>query len=98
MKVAVDGKAVKTRWEGRYLVLGPAQPGQRIVVTFPIAERTVKETIGGAEYTLVIKGDTVVHIDPPGKNLPLYRRDHYRSSEPRYVEVERFISDTVVEY
>ena len=40
----------------------------------------------------------MVHIDPPGKNLPLYRRDHYRQSEPRYVEVERFLSDTVVEY
>jgi len=98
MTAAVDGKAVKTRWEGRYLVLGPAQPGQCVTVEFPIAERTIKETVGGAEYTLVIKGDTVVHIDPPGKNLPIYRRDHYRQSEPRYIEVERFLSDTVVEY
>lgn len=98
MTATVDGKAVKTRWEGRYLVLGPAQPGQRITVEFPIVERTVKETIGAVDYTLVIKGDTVVHIDPPGNNLPLYLRDHYRSNEPHYVEVERFLSDTVVEY
>jgi len=97
MRAVVDGKAVTTRWEGRYLALGPAQPGQRIEVAFPIAERTVKETIGGVEYTLVIKGDTVVHIDPPGRNLPLYRRDYCRSSEPRYIEVERFLSDREVE-
>jgi len=97
MKAAVDGKAVETRWEGRYLVLGPAQAGRHITVTFPIAERTAKETIGTVDYTLVIKGDTVLHIDPPGRNLPLYRRDHYRSSEPRHIEVERFLSDTELE-
>jgi len=98
MKAAVDGKAVRARWEDRYLALGPAQAGQRVTVELPIAERTVKETIGAVDYTLVIKGDTVVSIDPPGRNLPLYLRDHYRSNEPRYVEVERFLSDTVVEY
>jgi len=53
---------------------------------------------GGVEYTLVIKGGTVVDTDPPERNLPIYRRDHCRQNEQRYVEVERFISDTVVEY
>lgn len=98
MLATVDGKGAETRWEGRYLVLGPVQPGRRVTVTFPIAERTVTETIGAVEYALVIKGDTVVHIDPPGRNLPLYRREHYRSSEPRYIEVERFLSDDNVDY
>jgi len=58
----------------------------------------VTETIGAVEYTLILKGDTVVHIDPPGRNLPLYRREHYRSSEPRTIEVERFLSDDNVDY
>jgi len=51
-----------------------------------------------AARNLISYGRLLVDIDPPGKNLPIYRRDHYRSNEPRYVEVERFLSDTVVEY
>ena len=28
--------------------------------------------------TAIRKGNTVVHIDPPGKYNPLYQRDKYR--------------------
>ena len=68
-------------WEGRYLDLGPVTAGQTVEIRFPIAERTVKETIGTLPYTLVVRGDTVVAIDPPGKTGPLYLRDHYRKGD-----------------
>jgi len=33
----------------------------------------------------------VVHIDPPGKNRPLYQRGHYRQGETLWTNVRRFV-------
>ena len=78
-------------WEGRYAQVGAVQPGDVVTLTFPIAERTVKETIAGVEYTLIIKGNEVVHIDPPGRVYPLYQRAHYRENQVRWVKRKRFV-------
>jgi hypothetical protein len=94
----IDGKPCPTQWQGRYLDLGPAKTGQTLAVKFPIAECTVKETIGAVKYHLVVKGSTVVRIDPPGRNYPLYQRDHYRENQIRWRIFKRFITDDEVEY
>jgi len=57
-------------WDGRYVDLGAAVSGDVITVTFPIRERTVHAQIGEGFYTLTLKGNEVVAIDPPGKKLP----------------------------
>jgi hypothetical protein len=64
-----------------------------VTMTFPIAERTVKATIGEVDYTLVLKGSTVVSVDPAGKNCPLYQRAQYRQDQVPWREVNRFLSD-----
>ena len=89
----VNGAVRSVRWEGRYVNVGAAQPGNRITVTFSIAERTIKETIGAVPYTLVIKGNTVVSIDPPGKLGPFYLRAHYRENTARWRTMRRFVPE-----
>ena len=90
----VNGKTRPLHWEGRYVNLGPVVRGDTAEVKFPIAERTVWEKIGPETYTLVVKGTTVVSIDPPGKNGALYAdREKYRTSEVTWKNVERFVSD-----
>ena len=86
------------RWNGRYVETGEAQPGDRIEISFPISERVVNETIGGVDYTLVIKGNTVVLIDPPGKNNPLYQRDHYRTDPTRWYKTSRFVTNEHIQW
>jgi hypothetical protein len=81
------------QWEGRYLNLGSAEPGEVLVVTFPIPRRKTTETIGNASYTLYIKGNTVVQIDPPGRNGPLYDRRHFLAAEAPTRKLERFVPD-----
>ena len=88
----INGQAHKVKWEGCYIDVGAAQPGDKIEVTFPIAERLVVEKIGGVHYTMTIKGNTVVAIDPPGKIRPLYQRATYRQLKAPWVERERFVS------
>ena len=41
---------------------------------------------------MVIKGNDVVAISPPGKDCPLYQRDHYRVNTTRWRTVQRYIS------
>ncbi len=80
----------KPVFRGRYAQVGPVESGNLVTVVFPISERTVAATIGGVSYTLVIKGNDVVSIDPPGECQSFYQRAHYRK-EVRGVKRERFV-------
>jgi hypothetical protein len=99
MECKVNGASRPLRWDGRYASVGAAMQGDKVVVTFPISERTVKEKIGPETYTLIIRGNTVVSIDPAGKNGPLYQgREKYRTSEASWIQVRRFVSDETIEW
>jgi len=95
----VNGATRPLHWSGRYVNVGAARPGDNIVVTFPISERTVKEKIGAGTSTLVMRGNTVVSMDPAGKDGPLYQdRGKYRTSEIAWRPVKRFVSDETIEW
>jgi hypothetical protein len=94
----VNGSSRSLRWEGRYVNLGAGKPGDRVVVTFPISTRVVKETIGNVPYTLTIKGSTVVSIDPPGKVGPLYTRAYFTAPQPPMRNTQRFISSDEIHW
>jgi hypothetical protein len=89
----VNGSPRQLVWEGRYVNVGPTKSGETIDLTFPITTRTVKETLGTVRYTLEIKGNTVVSIDPPGKVGPLYERKQYRSDQVSWQKVQRFVPE-----
>jgi len=88
----VNGGACSFHWRGRCLSLEGLKPGDVVTVFFPIEERTMQVTIAGRPYNLVLKGNTVVSIDPPGKYCPSYQRSHYRKSKTRWRQVRRFVS------
>jgi hypothetical protein len=90
----VNGAPRSVHWEGRHVNIGAAMAGDALSVTFPIAEQTVKERIGPATYTLVVKGNTVVSIYPPGEIGPLYQdRQKYRKQEVQWRQVKRFVPE-----
>jgi hypothetical protein len=95
---AVDDKPRKAGWSGRYLCVGKVEATSTVTVCFPIAERVVREQMGGREYRLIIKGNTVLAIDPPGKNVPLYQRDRYRETQTRWRNVNRFVSSEWIDW
>jgi hypothetical protein len=86
-------RALAVHWEGRYLNLGSAKPNDVLSVNFPIPRRQSKVTIGAVDYTLDIKGNTVINIDPPGQNGPLYQRSYYLAEQAPQRKVERFIPE-----
>jgi hypothetical protein len=89
----VDGQPVIPSFQGRYMKISQVQNGSKVSATFPISVRDVEETIGGIPYTLIIKGNDVVSIDPPGTFHPFYQRAHYRSNQARWKTMERFVID-----
>ena len=95
----VNGARRPLRWQGRYVDLGAAKPGETLVVTFPIFERTVKEKIGPQTYSLALKGNNVVSIDPPGQNGPLYAdRGNYRKDQVQWLKLRRFVPDESIRW
>ena len=95
----VNGQTRESGWEGRYVTIGDVRPGDLATLTFPIAERTVQETIWGQGYKMVIRGNDVVHMEPPGEYYPFYQqRGHYREGQPRWIKRQRFVSPEPVRW
>jgi len=94
----VDGEPRKLKFNGRYTIIGQVAKGQTATLTFPIGERTKRVTIQNEDYTLVVRGNTVVSIKPPGKYLPLYQRDHYRTGETLWKKVVRFVPEDELDW
>ncbi len=88
----VNGKKQTVTFDGRYASLGDVKAKDVVRMIFPIFERTDKVNIVGKAYTIIRKGNDVVHIDPPGKYNPYYQRDHYRRNKARMKSVERFVA------
>ena len=88
----------KVSFDGRYALCGPVQAKDIVTVTFPIRERTEVVNIQGKDYTIVRKGNDVVHIDPPGKNNPFYQREKYRQNEVQWKTVERYVAEEPIEW
>ena len=89
----VGGLGRSLSWEGRYACVGALKPGHVASLTFPISERTVQVNVQKRPYTLVVRGNDVVLIDPPGRCCPLYQRSHYRNNDTRWRKIQRFVSD-----
>ena len=95
---SVNGGVRPLLWQGRYFGVGEVKAGDVVAITFPIAERVVRERIGGLDCTLIIKGSTVVKMEPSGTLNPLYQREHYRQNETLWVRKRLFIADSVLEW
>jgi hypothetical protein len=96
VKVQANGKARAVKWQGRYVEVGPGLPGETITVTFPQPTREVTAMLGGVSYKLELKGNTVISIDPPGKNGPLYQRAAYRGDQVLWRKVQRFVPEAEI--
>ena len=96
----VGGQPRQLGWDGRYAQIGDVNAGDAISLIFPISERDVKvksqyepaARLAGTTYTMTIKGNTVVRMDPSGQYYPLYQRSHLRENRVRWVKRSRFVS------
>lgn len=95
---SVNGGSRDIRFRGRYAQVGEVGAGDLVTVSFPISEKSLKTRIGGVMYDVILKGSTVVQMSPPGRLNPYYQRAHYRGNTTRWVERERFVADTQLDW
>ena len=95
---AVSEEPRELRFEGRCARVGGVSPDDTVTLTFPIGERQEEVWIEKRRYDLVVKGNDVVHIDPPGRNQPFYQRDHYRENATRWKETTRFVAERTLDW
>lgn len=98
VRCQVDGADRAIGWDGRYALCGEAVPGQVVTLTFPIEEKSGHIWIEKTRFNMIFKGNEVVHVDPAGINCPLFQREHYRVNDTRWRKVERFVSDTIIDW
>ena len=87
---SVNNAPREVNFQGRYAQVGSVESGNVVTMNFPISERTVTTSLGNVSYTLIIKGNDVISIDPPGQWHAFYHREHYRE-KVRWVNRERFV-------
>ncbi|MBI2841970.1 MAG: glycoside hydrolase family 127 protein [Armatimonadetes bacterium] len=110
---SVNDKPVDFSWSGSYVDVGKVAKGKTLKVTFPISERTESITVCSTDvqvgedktktetYTLTFKGNEIVSVLPLSTHkpcYPTYQREHYRSDQPRFVKVKRFIPDLLINW
>jgi hypothetical protein len=99
VEVRVDGARSAFEWVGNYVKIANLKEGQRVRMQYPLRELTNKERIGGRQYLVTWKGDTVLELRPVEETwaappiYALYQRQRYRKDE---VEMKR-VSYTVPE-
>ena len=84
--------------EGRYALIGQVAAGATATLRFPIPQRDELIDVEKRTYRILLRGSTCVAIDPPGANVPLFRRDHYLAGCTRWRTVERFVADRTVRW
>lgn len=98
VRVQVNATERSVGWDGRYVRVGAVKPGDVVAVVFPIYERTDVVYAQKRKYTPVRRGNEVVDIYPRGRYYPFYQRSHYRSAEPRWRKVGRFVSPRQIDW
>jgi len=97
VRFEVNGRSQPIRWKGRFVHAEAVQAGGTVTVRFPIGEKSVHTVIGNVPYRLQIRGNTVIAIDPPGRNGPLYERAYYRQPV-RWRKVDRFVPERRIDW
>jgi hypothetical protein len=97
LRYEVNGRNQPVRWQQRFVHAGGVSTGGIVTLRFPISEKVVQATIGNVPYTLQIRGNTVIAIDPPGRNCPLYERTYYRRPV-RWRKVDRFVPTQMIDW
>ncbi len=95
----VDGETRKLSWAGSYLVVDRVKGKSVIELNFPVAEQTIKRTAFGTQYTIHMRGNTVVDVAPRDTSpttYKMYLRNHLKAGRKAPMqEVTLFVSSTI---
>ncbi|MCL5985194.1 MAG: glycoside hydrolase family 127 protein [Actinobacteria bacterium] len=74
VNIYVNSKITESIWDRRYVKITNLKKDDVVIVEYPVNSAEKKEIIGGREFWLKWRGDTVIDIKPAGEIKPLYQR------------------------
>lgn len=93
---ALGGAVAQPSWDGRYGIV-KAHAGQTVALDCPVPERTEKRSIMYQDWTLTVRGNTIVDVDPAGRWGKIHHRPECRTEGPPLVRRERCVHSANVE-
>ena len=95
----VNNREGKPGRSGRYLVFQNLKKNDQIRLEFPVPTKIDKYTIAGKQYTITLRGSTLVDIAPreevPG-TYPIFQRDSLKATKAPLKKVRRFAAKGVL--
>jgi DUF1680 family protein len=91
VRLQVDATCRAFSCAGRYARVGRVRAGQVATLRFPVSESTTTAIVEKHPFAVTRRGSEVVHIDPPGRNRPLYQRGHLRTGQTLWRRTTRFV-------
>ena len=92
--LSIDGADAIPQWVGRYAIL-QGKNGVTVTLQCPIEEKTEKLHLAQRDFEVLVRGNVIVNIEPPGEHHPMFNRQHYRSGKTQWTTKDRFVSDSV---
>jgi hypothetical protein len=107
MAISRNGRpvgAADAEWLGNRVVLGALDQSDTVTLTFPQARQKLSYSVNAnspqeQEYTLDLRGSTVVDISPRDESptsYPLYLRDYLKADRTPFKTIQRFVPDRMV--
>ncbi len=72
--VEIEGRPVTARWRGNVLHFPRLEASRTVRVQYPLRSEVRTERFAGYETEAEWRGDTVLHVSPEGKLVPLFDR------------------------
>lgn len=101
LKITINGNSCEKEWICNYLVLNDLNPGDTVIVEFPIYETTARYTVNHRtkdeiQYKCTFRGSSLIDITPRDNDphsYPLYQRDFMKKDKANMKVVKRFVAD-----
>lgn len=97
----VNNHQLSTEWFGRYLLIESLKAKDQIDIEFPMVEKVEKyQCEEDKTFTCTFKGNTLVDISPrsDGPGYPLYRRDKFKQNKAPTKEVNRYVTEHLLQW
>lgn len=72
VRATINDQDRRTLVNGPIVRLGWLQPGDEVVLRFPLPEQVIHRVLGEIPYKLTLRGSNITSIDPKGSAYPLF--------------------------
>jgi hypothetical protein len=82
VQITINARPIQDTVSKGHCRISGLQPGDALVVNYPLVERRETHTIAGNSYVTSWRGQTVVNIEPAAKRCPSYQGRTMNQSRP----------------